>query len=106
MKYAMLAVLALTGCATSAKRLNHVEPGMTQAQVEKELGEAESSKAINNERVLVYYLHTAQDCLLCKTEHWVVLRQGKVVYFGKAGDYSSAVPDTHKLIIEREPSSR
>ena len=83
--------LLLSGCATAWK-MNKVSLGMSKADVINAVGMPDDTKAIQNQEVLSYYWSaTGTDNYVGRTtEYWIILKDGKVVQYGKAGDYGSS----------------
>jgi len=82
----MAILLVLTGCATTAK-MNKVSIGMTKSEVIDTMGKPDSSAGIGREETLRYTLYNASIDMY--QEYWVVLRNGKVYKYGRAGDYNN-----------------
>jgi len=93
--YFFVMALMTSGCVATAARTNKLSLGMTKMDVIKAMGDPTSVKAKNNEEVLEYILYpTWVPSIYDKSQQfWVVLQDGKVVQYGQAGDFSSAVPE-------------
>jgi hypothetical protein len=84
-------ILVLTGCASTAKRLNRVSVGMSKPEVFDVLGDPDSVKAADKTEVLVYGSNDfwAVEPGHYHGEYWVVLEGGKVAKYGKPGDFGT-----------------
>jgi len=80
-----LSVIFLLGCAGSAKKMNKLKVGMTKQEVIEAIGQPNSSSAIRNQEYLRYRLNPGG---LSPNEYYVQLLDGKVVAYGKRGDYN------------------
>lgn len=77
----------------SAKVINLINIGMTKEQVIKVMGTPASSKGEFKKEILEYVLYSTGDSARGDREYfWVTLENGKVVQYGKAGDFGSAMP--------------
>jgi hypothetical protein len=74
----------ILGCAGSAKKLNHVNLGMTKEEVVEVLGKPNHSSARENIEFLNYKLTSNS---IFADEYFVRLRDGKVDLFGRRGDF-------------------
>lgn len=85
--------LGLMGCAT-ARLMNRVSLGMTKGEVIKAIGRQPSTTKANSDgtEILEYVLYNTYNSLY--EQYWVLLKGGKVVQFGRAGDFGNgrAVP--------------
>jgi len=87
-----LFLMGLCGCATT-KRSNLIGLGMTKLEVIKIMGTPASSKGQSNKEILEYVLYPTWDSTWGNREYfWVTLENGKVVQYGRAGDFGSAMP--------------
>jgi len=84
----LIALAVLAGCATASKT-NGLSLGMTKAQVLAVMGQPASTAADSDVEVLRYQLSaTGHEAFHHRTEEYFVrLESGKVVRFGKAGDW-------------------
>lgn len=82
-----LAVL-LVGCATSAKRMNELTPGMSKAQVIQILDEPDSTSMTNGHEVLRFRLKPG--LLDDPTTYLVFFKDGRVTEFGHVTAFMSA----------------
>jgi hypothetical protein len=90
----------LSACASQSK-LNNLNIGMTKQDVIKIMGTPDSTKAREGEEVLVYTLRDGvMSPKYTSKDYWVVLIDGKVKQYGRAGDYGSAEPERKHIIIE------
>lgn len=104
MRLAILCLLVLTACAT-AKKINRVSLGMTKDQVIDNLGEPDSSKGKDNREVLVYEF--IEDAWTGREgTYWVELQSGKVVWYGKAGDFGSSEGSKHTIELNQKVQSQ
>lgn len=96
----VLICLCLVGCATAYK-MNRLNLGMTKQGVIKEMGQPNTTKAIGNNEILEYFLYlTGDDAFLGRTTpYWVGLEDGRVAWYGKAGDFGTALPEDRREYI-------
>lgn len=94
-----LAALILVGCTTSARSLNKISVGMTEAQVVQVLGQPQSTRAKDGVEFLHYRLSESGDWIwwpmadTFQPHHYFVrLTNGVVDAWGKAGDFKSNRP--------------
>ncbi|MBU1810545.1 MAG: DUF2845 domain-containing protein [Candidatus Omnitrophica bacterium] len=77
----------------NTERTNLVSLGMTKAQVIKVMGIPASSKGEFDKEILEYILYPTVDLTWKDREYfWVTLENGKVIQYGRAGDFGSAMP--------------
>lgn len=102
----VIALVLISACATSSK-INKVSLGMTKEQVIDKLGDPDATKAMNNQETLVYfYSDTATDGWYGRSsEYWVILQNGLVRSYGRAGDFDTFSTPTKKQIIELQQSN-
>ena len=81
-----LVCLIIAGCATTSK-MNKVSIGMTKNEVITIMGNPDSTAGIGREETLRYTLYNASVDMY--EEYWVVLQNGKVYKYGRAGDYKN-----------------
>ena len=83
----------LVGCAT-AQLMNRVSLGMTKEEAIRAVGRQPSTIKANTDgtEILEYILYNSYNGLY--EQYWVTLKDGKVVQFGRAGDFGNgrAVP--------------
>lgn len=79
--------LVLAGCITTAAKMNDLRLGMTKAQVIAVMGTPSSTKAKSGVEILEYYLKPDTHRLGIWEQYWITLENGKVVQYGKAGDF-------------------
>lgn len=86
-------MILIGGCAT-AQKMNNVSLGMNKAEVIKAMGRPSSTKAIGNEETLEYMLSATSndDFNGIYNQYWITLQDGRVVSYGRAGDYDTAIP--------------
>ena len=94
----LFGLLIIVGCST-ASRFNHLDVGMTKQEVYSTLGEPNSSASPGGGvEILRYVLTTREDFRLmsglAKSEYFVRLINGKVVSYGKMGDFDSTKDPT------------
>lgn len=80
---ALLLLALLSGCSTTADKLNDVRIGMTKDQVIALLGKPDSMSAQANIEYLTYYLSTDTDSFNRERAYSVRLLDGKVESFGR-----------------------
>jgi hypothetical protein len=80
-----LSVIFFLGCAGSSKKMNKLKIGMTKQEVIEAIGQPNSSSAIRNVESLRYRLNPGG---FSPNEYYVKLLDGKVVTYGKRGDYN------------------
>ena len=78
----------LAGCAT-ASLMNRVSLGMTKEGAIKAIGRKPSTIKANSDgtEILEYILYNTYNTLY--EQYWVTLKDGKVVQFGRAGDFGN-----------------
>ena len=78
----------LAGCAT-ASLMNRVSLGMTKDEAMKAIGRQPSTIKANSDgtEILEYILYNTYNTLY--EQYWVTLKDGKVVRFGRAGDFGN-----------------
>ena len=82
----MIIMIVLTGCATTGK-MNKISIGMSKSEVIDLMGTPASTAGIGREETLRYNLYDTQ--FDTYSEYWVVLNDGKVYKYGRAGDYKN-----------------
>jgi hypothetical protein len=87
--------LALSGCASTAHKLNEVSVGMTKSEVLAKLGSPNSTRANEGVEYLVYKLRDRVELDPIKAQsigedYFVQLKDGRVVSYGKVGDFGTA----------------
>lgn len=79
--------LGLFGCAT-ARIMNRVNLGMSRDEVVRTIGQPSTTKAASDgTQILEYVLYNSYNGLY--EQYWVTLKDGKVVQFGRAGDFGN-----------------
>ena len=91
----LLSLMLFTGCAYASK-MNRVSLGMTKQEVLKVMGDPVSQKARGDTEILEYRFYT-EAFRYDIDSYWVTLRNGKVVEYGRAGDFGSATPATIRI---------
>lgn len=96
----LLLLFGLAGCAT-AGRMNLVSLGMTKSDVISTMGKPVSTSATDGTEYLNYrFSETSDDDFLGRTTpYYVCIREGKVVSFGRAGDFDSTKDPTQVIKI-------
>ena len=89
--------LGLVGCAT-ARLLNSINVGMSKAEVIKIMGNPESTSASGGKEYLSY-LYQSRDVAFKVDTFFVCLVDGKVVEYGKKGDFDSTKDPTQVVKI-------
>jgi hypothetical protein len=86
--FVLFLCLGLIGCAT-ASLMNRVSLGMTKEEAIKAIGRQPSTIKANSDgtEILEYVLLNSYDGLY--EQYWVTLKDGKVVQFGRAGDFGN-----------------
>ena len=84
----LLISVLLAGCAT-ARLMNRVSLGMTKDQAIKAIGRQPSTTKANLDgtEILEYVLLNSYNGAY--EQYWVLLKDGKVVQFGRAGDFGN-----------------
>lgn len=82
----MIVIITFIGCATTSK-MNRISLGMTKNEVIKLMGQPSSTAGIDEEETLRYNLYNTYRDM--HEEYWIVLINGKVYKYGKAGDYKN-----------------
>ena len=95
----VLMAIVLSGCATM-RSTNALSLGMTKQEVIKAMGTPDSVKARGGQETLEYIL--AMETFMgapvynSRVQYWVILENGKVVQYGRAGDFSSSLPSDRR----------
>ena len=86
----LLLCLGLYGCAT-AGRINSISIGMSKGEVIKRMGRPVSTSAIEGKEYLNYQLAETSDNAFygVTTPYSVCLKDGKVVSYGRHGDFGT-----------------
>ncbi len=91
--FVLFVCVGLIGCAT-ARLMNRVSLGMTKDEAIKAIGRQPSTTKANADgtEILEYVLLDSYNGLY--EQYWVLLKDSKVVQFGRAGDFGNgrAVP--------------
>lgn len=85
MKYAVIALLLLAGCAT-ANKMNSLHVGMTKQQVISQMGAPTTAAAENGTEILYYDLYASDNDAMSAitTRHYTAFKGGKLVAYGPA----------------------
>lgn len=114
--FALVAALALAGCATGSESMNRISLGMTKGQVIAALGSPKSVSAVGGIEVMHYPLSEYPvgggrfDRPL--TNYVVRLRDGRVDAYGRDGEFSEPVRRSapvqviNQIQINNSPSGR
>lgn len=97
--FVVLLCLGLLGCATTSDVMNRLSLGMTKPEVIKAMGQPDHTKAEYGREVLEYRLHPARGYWTSVTypePYWVELQDGKVVRYGRAGDFGTSQPQDRR----------
>ena len=101
----ILSLSFLCGCAT-AGRMNQVSLGMSKAEVIRVMGQPVSTSAKDNTEYLNYRLSetSTADYYGDYTPYAVCLKNGKVVSYGRHGDFGTTEKpaETIKIIEEKK----
>lgn len=113
MKYVVIFLsILLAACANTARNLNAVSVGMTKADVINVLGDPDETRAAEGIEYLIYELRKApsagaqtacgvagvytlglaylfKDCQYSDNDYFVQLKGGKVMAYGRIGDFNS-----------------
>jgi len=84
----LVCLCLLAGCAT-ASLMNRVSLGMTKDEAIQAIGRQPSTIKANSDgtEILEYVLYNTYNSLY--EQYWVLLKDGKVVQFGRAGDFGN-----------------
>lgn len=84
----LLISVLLAGCAT-AQLMDRVSLGMTRDQAIKAIGRQPSTVKANSDgtEILEYVLFNTYNGVY--EQYWVTLKDGKVVQYGRAGDFGN-----------------
>lgn len=97
--FMVFSLLILTGCATTSQKTNLLSVGMTKQEVVQIMGTPKSTSAQNNTEFLLYdeYENQTQIYLDEPSEYFIKISNGKVVSYGRMGDFDSTKPDEQKI---------
>ncbi len=73
----------ISGCGTSAKKLNELSTGMTKSEVIQVLGAPESVRAQNGQETLMYTLSNSWNSSVWNERYYVHIQNGRVVSYGQ-----------------------
>lgn len=90
----LLLCLVISGCFLATK-MNLLSVGMSKQEVLKTVGYPHSSKADNNTEILEYRFRPDMWSSYPDT-YWVVLQDGKVIKYGRAGDFGTTMPEDRR----------
>jgi len=99
---AVLLCLGLVGCATMATNINSVQLGMSKDEVIKTMGQPVSTSAIKGTEYLNYSLWEKIDNTGFAgryVPYYVSIKDGKVIAFGRTGDFDSTKDPTQVIKI-------
>jgi hypothetical protein len=97
-KFLFCALLAWSGCSTPGYKMNELELGMSKLQVIKIMGHPVTTKATSGAEVLEYRVWDGG--FGTESTHWLVMREGKLIQWGRAGDFDTTAPPT--LVIQHK----
>jgi hypothetical protein len=99
----LLACLFFLSCATAGK-MNHLNVGMTEAEVIALLGQPVSISASQDVKYLNYrFSETSDDAFIGVTSpYFVQIKDGKVSAFGRRGDFGTTSFPSQKIILEKQ----
>jgi outer membrane protein assembly factor BamE (lipoprotein component of BamABCDE complex) len=100
--FVLLALLLITGCATSSNRLQNVNLGMSKSQVISTMG---SPRGVSAQDSYEMFRYKVDDGGFAAKEYWFYFDSGKLIHYGPAGDFNTADPETKKLIIDHQGAS-
>jgi len=96
----LLLYLGLCGCLTMATKINSISLGMNKEEVIKKMGNPVSTSAKENTEYLSYLLGESSDGIIgYPIPYYVCLRDGKVVSYGRKGDFDSTKDPTQVIKI-------
>ncbi len=88
--FAVFALVALAGCApTNLHKMNKIALGMSKQEVISAAGRPTETRATEGVEYLVYHLRARADVRYDLEAYFVQLEAGKVIAYGKLGDFGS-----------------
>ena len=101
MKIATLTIVTLVvlGCASTPKKFNRLSLGMSKGQIIDAIGDPDSTKAGDGVEVLEYELLEGE-IVGHPVPYWAIVQDGKLIKYGRAGDFNSSIP-TQRLLINK-----
>lgn len=98
--FVLLLCLGLSGCATAYK-MNLVSLGMSKEDVIKAMGKPASTSAIEGTEYLNYKLSetSTEDFYGISTPYYVCIRDGKVISYGRTGDFNTTKDPTQVIKV-------
>lgn len=98
----ILFCLSLVGCVATTSKTVKLQLGMTKPEVIKVMGNPTSVKAKESIETLEYLLYPTWSPSIYdqKQQYWVILRDGRVIQYGNAGDFGSALPEKKEYDIK------
>lgn len=102
----VLLLLVFVGCAT-AKKINTISPGMTKESVIRAMGEPNSVSGTGNTEYLHYKLSETSDAAFygIYTSYYVQLVDGRVVSYGRLGDFDTTKDPTYNINTNNKSES-
>jgi nitrogen regulatory protein PII-like uncharacterized protein len=96
----LLLCLSLSGCATASK-INSIGLGMTREEVVAKMGRPVSTSAIEGTEYMNYSLsETFDDEFYGRyTPYYVCIRNGKVISYGRTGDFNTTKDPTQVIKV-------
>jgi hypothetical protein len=92
-----LVVLSCAACTHVETRMNNLSLGMTKPEVISLMGSPAATKATEGVEILEYAEDRIDRGGL--NVYWLFLRDGKLVQYGKAGDFGSTAPRPAPTVI-------
>lgn len=122
--FALIAAFVLVGCANTAGRLNDVSVGMSKQEVRSTLGDPDETRAENGREFLMYRLtsspggatqaacgvgavytlglaYVIPGCQYRHNDYFVLLESGRVVSYGRMGDFGTLAKPEATLNINQ-----
>lgn len=98
-----LLALFLLSCVSSPSKMNHVNLGMSKAEVVSILGSPQSTRAQGRVEYLVYQFLERNPLIDSRpSPYFVRLVDGKVESYGKVGDFDSTKEEKLNLDVKTE----
>src|SRR5438105_715089 len=100
----VLLCLGLAGCATFSNKMNAINIGMTKDEVIKNLGQPVSTSSEGGTEFLNYSFteDSAQYWYGLTTPYYVCIREGKVISFGRKGDFGTTAQPKQVIEIKQD----
>ena len=93
---ALLITVGLAGCMpTTLNKMNKVSIGMSKQEVITAIGSPTETRATAGVEYLMYHLRVDTDVRYSKVPYFVQIEKGRVIAYGKMGDFGSTqVPES------------